>query len=72
VRDTKELWNMPIVFLLLLLLPSGRNGYCGEGGASFEDGICSAGVSAGNFAAYWKSQKLPAGRGATKSQRGEF
>jgi hypothetical protein len=22
VRDTKELWNMPIVFLLLLLLPS--------------------------------------------------
>ena len=22
VRDTKELWNMPIVFLLLLLLPT--------------------------------------------------
>ena len=22
VRDAKELWNMPIVFLLLLLLPS--------------------------------------------------
>ena len=39
VRDTKELWNMPIVFLLLLAMVAG-NGWRAGSGVSYEGCCC--------------------------------
>ena len=44
VRNTEELWNMPIVFLLLLAFPR-RSGCCAASGVSYEDALLAVALS---------------------------